>query len=79
VADEADGQQGQYRKRRVVVVTTADHVVEACVLVIEEEAACHEREEGNTVGLDIGPGAIIAAAQEHLRRDEHGCPADGME
>nr|CAB3468141.1 unnamed protein product [Digitaria exilis] len=64
---------------RTPVVAAADHVVQAGVLVVEGESASREREEDNAAGPDVGLGAVVAAAQEDLGRDEHGRPADGVE
>ena len=74
-----EGDEAGTEPRRAVVVAAADHVVQAGVLVIEGVAACHEREEDDAAGPDVGLGAVVAAAQEHLGRDEHGRPADGVE
>jgi hypothetical protein len=80
-ADHAANKAGEpdAEPPRAAVVAAVDHVVHVGVLVIEGKVACHEPEEEDAASPDVGLGAIIAAALEHLRCDEHGRAADGVE
>lgn len=80
-ADHAANKAGEpdAEPPRAAVVAAVDHVVHVGVLMIEGKVACHEPEEEDAASPDVGLGAIIAAALEHLRCDEHGRATDSVE